>query len=415
MARRWFAAITVGIVATQGAVAVGAADVVLDINELALRSALAARDSPGAQTRTLAIVHLAVFDAANAGERRYASYVAHSPKPTGTAPDTAALAAGCAALSALYPAQQPAIETACNSVAAALPDAAPDGPSRRYGAEVGRAVVESRASDGFGATNDYRPVTAPGAYIPTVLPIGYDTRAMRPYALASPAQFRPAPPPALASATWARDYDEVRTFGARTGSRRTPEQTSVATFWAPSGPIAFNPLLRQAIVGAGPRLADRARFMALAMMAAADASIAVFDAKYAYNFWRPLTAIRNGDVDGNDTTGRDAGWLPLIDAPMHPEYPCAHCISAAAVAEVMGEALGRGELASPLTMAAPGAPAATASVRSWTRVADIVTEVSNSRVWAGIHFRHSTEVGMTMGRDVGRHVIATRLRPVAAR
>jgi len=150
---------------------------------------------------------------------------------------------------------------------------------------------------------------------------------------------------------------------------------------------------------------------ALAYMAMFDAGVAVFDAKYYYQLWRPLTAIRNGDIDGNDATERDPGWLPLIDAPMHPEYPCAHCITSAALAEVLVATLGAGPLRQPLSMSAPSATGGNAPVRSWTRAADIPAEVSNSRVWAGIHYRTSTEVGMAMGHGIGRHVLDTRLQP----
>jgi hypothetical protein len=132
-------------------------------------------------------------------------------------------------------------------------------------------------------------------------------------------------------------------------------------------------------------------------MAGADAYIAVFDAKYTYNFWRPITAIRNGDIDGNPATSPDSNWMPLIDTPMHPEYPCAHCITAAAVATVLESEFGSGAI-DPITITSPTAPGVK---HNWTRIQDYVTDVDNARVWAGVHYRFSTEVGEAMGRKIG--------------
>ena len=189
-----------------------------------------------------------------------------------------------------------------------------------------------------------------GAYVPTVLPLGFDAATMKPFALTSPSQFRPGPPPALTSDAWARDYNEVKTLGARNSTLRTPEQTATAQFWASNGPQQYLDSASGLPPIAPSGVADRARFFALLSMAISDAGIAVFDAKYAYNFWRPVTAIRNGDLDGNDATERDAGWLPLVDTPLHPEYPCAHCTVGAAYAAVLALHLGDGELAVPLSL-----------------------------------------------------------------
>lgn len=385
------------------------ADVLSDLNELAFRTAVAAREDPGGQTRTLTIVHLAMFDAANAVERRFAAYRPQTAPPAGATAAGAVVGAGCGALQALYPTLQATIERDCAPLVATV--SAGD-PGLAAGERIGVALVAARKDDGSAAPNTWRPVTAPGVYIPTALPGGWNARTMRPFALREPAQFRPGPPPALASAEWARDYNEIKAIGSRASAQRTPEQSTVAAYWAPSGPIVFNPLVRQAADTAGSGTTDRARVYALAYVAASDASIAVFDAKYTYNFWRPLTAIRNGDLDGNDATERDAGWFSMLDSPMHPEYPCAHCINAGAIAEVLASVLGSGELAKPLTMATPGAPAATATVRTFRRVGDVVDEIGNARVWSGIHFRNSTTVGATMGRSIGQYVLATQLKPL---
>jgi hypothetical protein len=153
-------------------------------------------------------------------------------------------------------------------------------------------------------------------------------------------------------------------------------------------------------------LRDCARLFALTSMAGMDGYIAVFDAKYTYNFWRPVTAIRNTDITGNPATPREAGWLPLGETPMHPEYPCAHCITAAAVAAVLRNVVG--EDIGEVSITSPTAPGVT---RRYTRLDDYANEVSNARIWAGFHYRFSTEVGQDMGRKIGELASTTRLRP----
>jgi hypothetical protein len=390
-----------------------AADLVADVHDLALRTARAA-GAAGNAPYTLTIVDLAMFDAANAIERRYEPYRAQPAPPSGADPGAAALGAGCAALAALHPAQQAVTGNACDALAATLPAGRATADGRAFGETVGKAQFAARQGDGLGAPNQYRPFTAAGAYVPTVLPIGYDVASMRPFAMSSPSQFRPAPPPALSSDAWARDYSEVKAIGARNSPLRTSEQTATALFWASNGPQQY----LDSVAGLPPisvtGVADHARFFALLFMSISDAAIAHFDAKYAYGFWRPITAVRNGDLDGNDATERDAGWMPLIDTPLHPEFPCAHCNVGAAFATVLASFLGDGDLLVPLTLKAADAPGRATAARSWKRVTDFVPEVANARVWGGVHYRNSTEAGMAMGSAVGRWVVTTQLRPLPA-
>ena len=385
-------------------------DVLVDVNALAFRVHDAVSPAP-MPARNMAIVNLAMFDAVNAIEQRYAAYRAQVAVPNAASPAAAAVGAGCAAISALYPTQRDSVQKECAAFVTRLPAGEVDAASIAFGESVGRSQVEARKDDGFGTPNAWRPTTQPGTYVPTAMPVGWDLRSMRPFAMREPSQFRPGPPPALASEAWARDYNELKAIGSRSSTQRTPEQASIARYWYYSGVLSLTPQMQQAARVAGPRISDRARILALTNMAASDAGVAVFDAKYAYNFWRPLTAIRNGDIDGNDATERDAAWLPLLDAPMHPEYPCAHCITSTAVGEVLASVLGTGELATPLSAPAAGVPPAEAAVRSWRRVSDIATEMSNARIWSGIHFRNSTEVGAAMGREIGRYVLETQLKP----
>jgi len=390
------------------------ADAVTDVHDLALRTARAA-GAGGTAMRTLAIVDLAMFDASNAIERRYRPYRPQpEPPPAGADAATAAVAAGCAALNDLHASQRSATDAACAAMLAALPGGGTHAGSRAYGAAVGRALVQAREADGFGAPNRYRPFTTPGVYVPTVLPLGVDAATAKPFALAAPDQFRPGPPPALSSETWSRDYNEVKSLGALDSSARTAEQSATVLFWASVGPQQY--LDSITALPPPPRdtgVSDRARFLAMLLMAMSDAGSALFDAKYAYNFWRPVTAIRNGDRDGNDATERDAGWTSFIEAPMHPEYPCAHCTTAAAIATVLASVYGESELAVPVTWK-PAAGRAVAA-RSYPRVRDFVPEVADARVWGGIHYRNSTAAGIALGDAVGRWVVTTQLSPVAAR
>ncbi|MBP1620851.1 MAG: phosphoesterase, PA-phosphatase related protein, partial [Acidobacteria bacterium] len=160
----------------------------------------------------------------------------------------------------------------------------------------------------------------------------------------------------------------------------------------------------------GREVTQNARLLAAVSQAIDDAVIAVFDAKYHYNFWRPVTAIRNGDIDGNSATERDGSWMPLIETPMHPEYPCAHCIISATVGTVLQAEIGDGAMPT-LTTASPTAGGAT---RSWTRIEDFMSEVANARIWDGVHYRNSTEVGTEMGKQVGTLTAARFLRPATS-
>jgi hypothetical protein len=357
--------------------------------------------------RTLTIVSLAMFDAANAVERRHQPYLQPFSPPADMDAEQAALGAGCAALAAVRPQQAEAIRKDCYAVGGdgAVGRAA---TSRRFGETVGVALAEARKNDGIGAPNAWRPVTASGIYIPTTLPIGFDAATAKPFAMKSPSQFRPGPPPALTSERWALDYNEVRTLGERDRSQRSPEQTSTALFFASLGPQQFLDSTAAIPVGAPGSAADRARYYALVYMTLFDTTVAVMDAKYAYNFWRPITAIRNGDVDNNDATTRDATWTPLIDAPMHPEYPCAHCLTGTAFATVVLQLLGDGKTFTVRSATVPGqAP----STREYRNANEIAAQTSDARVWSGVHFRVSTETGVAMGTAIAGYILSTQLLP----
>jgi hypothetical protein len=230
---------------------------------------------------------------------------------------------------------------------------------------------------------------------------------MRPFALTSPSQFRPPPPIAITSPEYAADLNELKEYGGKTSSKRSAAQTETARFWLMVGPQAYHPLARQIVVAKEMGVVDSARFMAVFSAALTDAYVAVFDAKYTYEFWRPITAIRNGDMIGNPAIEREATWQPIDNTPMHPEYPCAHCILSATAASSI-EALLGGPPDRELTMTSATAPGVT---HRWPTLAAFTEEVASARIWAGFHYRFSTRIGSDMGRHIGPYVVESIMRP----
>jgi hypothetical protein len=196
-------------------------------------------------------------------------------------------------------------------------------------------------------------------------------------------------------------------MGAKSGSARTEEQSAIARFWALTGPATYNPVARQLSVAHGLDGLGNARLFALFSMAAADAGVAIFEAKYKYNFWRPVTAIRNGDLDDNKATERDLSWEPFITTPMHPEYPCAHCTFQSTAASVLEAFFGNNVPSFSLTSTtAPGV------TRSFNKLSDYVAEVVNARVYDGVHYRTSGEAGAAMGQKIGQYTVQNFLKPI---
>jgi len=377
------------------------ADAVLDWNEIGLARVVAARQGPPDGARSLAMMHVAMFDAINAVEQKYKPYAHEQRAPQPTSAEAAGIAAAATVLTKLFPEQAPAIDSAYAAALAKLPD----GDGKAAGIALGRAVgsecLEMRANDGAGGPATYKPKIVPGVYAPTVFPVSSEWVKVKPWFMREPNQFRPPRPPELTSAQWNRDLDEIRAIGARDSTTRTPEQTNVARFWIVTGAPSWNSIVRSLAQSRSASLVDNARLFALVNMAASDSFVAVFDAKYAHDFWRPVTAIRYG---GAET------WSPLVETPMHPEYPCAHCISAAAVATVLEAQFGTGTVPA-ITMASPTEPGVT---RTWTRIDDYLEEVKNARIWGGIHYRNSTMVGEQMGRSIGQLAVSRFMTPLGA-
>ena len=382
------------------------ADTVTDWNIKAGEFVVEAKIGPPPANRVLALVHAAVYEAVNGITRRYpASRLSLEASPDASV-DAAVAAANHAALVKLLPAQQAAIDAAYQAALAAIAE----GPAKTAGIAVGQkaatAILALRADDAASMPDTYRPHTTAGVYVPTPLPAVTQWPQRKPWLMTSPAQFRPGPPPALTSAAWARDYNEVKSLGGKTSTRRNAEQTEIARFWEFSMPPIYHAVVRSVTSMPGREATQNARLFAAVTQAQDDALIAVFDAKYHYNFWRPITAIRSGDMDGNDATERDASWTPFIDVPMHPEYPSAHTVLAASIGAVLQAEVGAG----PLPILTSTSPTAKGASRRWTKVDDFVQEVVDARVYQGVHYRFATEAGAVMGKKIGELAAAKILR-----
>jgi PAP2 superfamily len=359
--------------------------------------------------RVLAMTHSAVYEAANAITKRYPATAALDVA-SGASLDAAIAAANRATLVKLLPAQQAAIDGYYQTAIAKVNDPAARAGGIAAGEKAAAAVMAARADDSARAAeaDAYRPQTTAGAYVATATTAATQWPRRVPWLMTSAAQFRPAPPPALTSEVWARDFNEIKALGGKTSTQRSAEQTEIARFWDYSLPPIYHGIVRSVADQPGRDVTRNARLFAAVTQAMDDALIAIFDAKYHYNFWRPLTAIRNGDIDGNDATERDASWTPLIDTPMHPEYPCAHCVLASAASTVLDAEIGAG----PGPTLGTKSPTANGAARSWATPAAFAQEVSEARILDGVHYRNSTVVGSAMGKQVGALAVAKYLRRV---
>jgi len=281
------------------------ADVIADWNEKAI-AFVTPRMTPPAAQRVVAMVQVAMFDAVNSIERRYRPYLVQLPAPAAASKEAAAAAAAGSVLAGLNPQTQAELKAATTAYLSNIPDGDAKSEGIRLGEVVAGKILEARAKDGADAADAYRPKAKPGVYVPTPITVASMWPNVKPFAMTSPSQFRPEPPIALHSEQWASDYNEIKDLGATTSSKRSAKQTEDARFWLITGPQSTDPVARQLAAVKGMNVIDNARFMALTAVALADAYIAVMDAKYHYEFWRPITAIRNGDTDDNPATERDA-------------------------------------------------------------------------------------------------------------
>jgi PAP2 superfamily len=364
--------------------------------------------SPYTAVRMVGMVHAAMFDAVNSIEPHYRPYLVQLPANAGTSKEAAAAAAAAAVLATIDEKTAGEMKAALATYLAPIPDGTAKSDGIKLGEAIAAKVLAARANDGSDAPDAYRPRTTPGVYVPTAITLSSMWPNMKPFAMPTPSHFRPQPPISLDSKEWATDYTELKDYGGLNSVKRTAQQTETARFWL--GPLlAYQPFVRQLVAAKEMGVVDSARFMALAAVGLNDSIIAVLDAKYHYNFWRPITAIRNGDIDGNPATDREATWQPIAGTPMHPEYPCSHCIQSGAIAGVIKAVLGSVDIPE-VAMTSPFAPGVT---HRWTNLLALTEEVANARIWAGFHYRFSTRVGTEMGLQIGEYAVKNVMQPAA--
>jgi hypothetical protein len=366
--------------------------------------------APGAQsasihpTRTLAITEIAVYDAVTGVLGSGRPLLVDLRGPRGASADAAAAAAAHTALDALLPSQQPAIDAFFQSSLAQLGPGGRVERGVRFGTQVAAAVLAARANDHATATPPgFTPLAGPGDYQltpPAFAPAGFtQTSHVAPFVLASASQFRPAPPPALTSATYATDFNEAKALGELNSITRTADETAIGKFWG-AAPIwiVWNQIADQAAVGLGNSLAQNAHLFAALNTTLADSAIALYDAKYAFSRWRPITAIRALD-QGNHTTVADPFWMPLANTANDPSYPGAHATFSQAAATVLEDFFGTDVFSFSVTNPSVGI------TRSFTSFSSASNEASESRIFAGQHFRYDEQAGQTLGGQVADVVV----------
>jgi hypothetical protein len=403
---RFFPLIAVLAVAlTQSA---SASNPVVDWNQIALTTALT---TPGTQIY-LTYVNLAMYDAVNAIDGRYQQYAPEFHGPKDASKDAAAISAAYQVLLNYFPAQAAALQVQYDAAIAAIPD----GEAKDSGITVGRVaaanIVAMRTGDGRAANVAYTyPASpVPGIWIPT--PPAFAPPAtpwvgqMVPFTMQSVYKFLPVNgPPSLASRQWAREYNEVKLLGAANSSVRTPAQTEIALFWTANPVATYFGAFGQLAVDQHLSLSESARLLAMLSVAFTDAGIGCWNAKYHFSNWRPVTAIPNGDIDGNPETEADPTWLPLAPTPPHPEFPAAHGCATGAIAKTLENFFGTPNVRFSVNSAA------THTTHTYNNVRQLEREAYWARIYAGFHYRHSLDEGFKLGHRVAKQLNQNFFQP----
>ena len=390
------------------------ADVVTDWNNAALNAIRTDKTPPPKASRYLAILHASIYDAVNGISRTHEAYFVRSAVPASASKEGAASAAAHAVLISLYPAKVADFDR----LHAATLRAIRKGPQKdrgiTWGETVAAKILAWRADDGSDAMVAPPGSRNPGDWVPTppafaayLLPQWGDCK---PFAMADHSQFRPPGPPTLDSAKWAADYNEVKALGAALGSTRTPDQTEIALFWADGAgtetpPGHWNHIAQDVATAQGNTLEQNARLFALLNIAMADAGICAWDAKYSYHNWRPVTAIRNGDTNGNPATEPDPTWSSFIVTPPFPDYVSGHSTFSSAGATVLAMFYGSDDIS--FKTGSDFLPGLLRSFRSFSAAA---SEAASSRVYGGIHFRFASDDGLAAGLTIGEWTVTHYLQ-----
>jgi hypothetical protein len=340
-----------------------------------------------------ALLHVAMFEAINATSGTpYRPYTQQIRAEEGSSTDAAAAQAAHDILTTVCPGQQAGFASALQKSLENIADSTARARGAAVGQQAAAQLLAVRAAAQANTKDPYYATETPGLYVPTLRRVGVALTTQAPWIMTSPGELRSPPPPALTSERYARDLAEIARLGGKGSTERTAVQTDMAQFWATRD---VRLVLRQLIGTPGRTLLQDARFLALAEMAWADSYVSMMDGKYAYNLWRPVTAIRGAATDGNDATVAEPEWEPLLPTPGHPEYPCGHCLSAGAVGTVIAEEFGD-------RMPEIVLEVESTMLRRYTRAQDYIDEVTESRLLVGVHYRFSLDAGRTAGVSLGR-------------
>ena len=388
------------------------ADVVTDWNLTMLQAMAAAGVSPPQrQHRVAAMVHAAVHDAVNSITPRYEAYAMHVSQSAPASVEAAAVQAAYGVLIRLLPTQAAMLDAARSKSLLSVPDGSLKDQGLAVGDAVASQIVFLRSNDGFDVNGTYTFGSGPGEYQRTpptfsdpALPA---LRFVPPFVLKRGSQFRTEGPPSLSSDEWAEDFNETKRLGRIDSADRTQEQTTIALCGAEPPLPMWNRVARSVGAQKNLGLIENARLFALLNLAMVDATIAVWDSKYTYRFWRPVTAIRAADTDGNAATDADPGWTPLRPTPLHPEYPSAHASVSGAAAKILTGFFGKDVPFSTTTSTCPAGV-----VRSYDSFQAMADEIDDSRIYIGFHFRSSVRHGANLGRQVGHWTYHRFLQPL---
>jgi PAP2 superfamily protein len=393
------------------------ADVVLDWNVIAVNTAIANGQSPFAQARFAAIAQLAVFEAVNAITGDYRPYVGSVVAPPGASADAAAIQAAYRVLSTYFPTSGSTLDGERATSLAAIPDGQAKNDGISTGEAAALAMIALRANDGSSPAQVKIPgppvpgewQATPSCPSPTGIAVGlfFQWQNVTPFGIPSASNFLLDPPPALRSERYAKAYNEVMTVGSFDSTERPQDRADVVLFYAVSSPtLVFNQAAQQVAQQQGRSMSENARALALVNMAISDSLVASFLNKYHYNFWRPETAIHAGDTDGNPKTDANPSFVPFITTPCFPSYPSNHGSGSGGGAEILRRVYGEAGHSITLTN-----PAVTNIVLQYTSFKQITDDISDARVYGGIHFRTDQVAGARLGRAIGAAVYKNNLRP----
>ena len=397
---------------------------VIDWNAVAVATALSGNQtvSPGSNTAGgtslyLAYTHLAIYDAVNAIEHRFQPYGAEIPAPAGASVDAAAISAAYNILVFYFPDQSASLYIQYAAALSLIADSQAKDDGVQVGKSAANSIIGMRTGDGRGANVPYSFPSVPTAavWIPTppakAPPQTPWVAQMLPFTMSSASQFLPdEPPPSLTSTQWADDYNQIKTLGAVNSAVRTPEQTEIGLFWTEHTSRQYARALRALAMQRALNTSDTARFFAMVWTAVADSFIGCMNAKYYFSFWRPVTAIQNGDLDGNSATIAGATWMPLGITPNHPEYPAAHGCVTGAVSEILKGYFGTPNVSFTVSSTVFNPPHA----HTFTSTKDLEKEVGEARVYAGFHYHHSVVQGFALGHHVAHQLLVNFFQPVVS-